>query len=76
MRSPQVDGSVRKALGIAGLCAAALIAQTNSAAKMDFRACKFRVMQDPRYRGKSRDSCDVQCVAAIKRCMASGGKTD
>src|SRR5262249_41193442 len=41
-----------------GLFAAALIVPANVADKMDFRACKFRVMQHSRYlSGKPRNIC-------------------
>jgi len=56
------------------IVAAALIVPANAGPKIDFRACKARVMQDARY--KSRKICGAQCAAAIKRCMASGGEID
>jgi len=65
---------MRKALSIAGLCAATLIVSPMAAATMDFRTCKFKVMHDARY--KSRNICGAQCAAAIKRCMASNGKVE
>jgi hypothetical protein len=69
--------AVTKTLAVIGLFAAAPIVPANTADKMDFRVCKSKVMQDARYlSGKSRNICGTQCAAAIKRCMASGGKID
>ena len=63
-----------KAVAITCLVAAALFVPVMAEAKMDFRACKFKVMQDARYLiGKSRKICGAQCAAAINRCMANGG---
>jgi hypothetical protein len=63
-----------KAIAITCLVAAALILPVMAGAKMDFRACKFRIMRDARYlTGKSRKICGAQCAAAINRCMANGG---
>jgi hypothetical protein len=61
-----------KALG-AGLLTATIILPTNATGKADFRTCKFRVMHDARYKSRI---CDAQCAAAIRRCMASGGKSN
>jgi hypothetical protein len=57
------------------IVAAALIVPANAGPKIEFRACKFKVMQDVRYlTGKSRNICGAQCAAAINQCMANGGK--
>jgi hypothetical protein len=72
VRRPWIDVCTWKALGIASLCAAMLLLPAKAA--MNFRTCKSKVMHDPRY--KSCSVCDAECAAAIKRCMASGGKID
>ena len=64
---------------IAGLAVAALVAPANAASKLSYGECKVRVTNDPGGRyvvGKSRNRCGHACVAAARRCMASGGKFD
>ena len=47
------------------------------AAKASYGDCRTKVMNDPRYSGDaSRFGCGARCAAAIRRCMANGGKVD
>ena len=69
-------GVILAKVGLAGFLAAALLAET-AVPKLDFRTCKSKIMQDPRYlTGAAHSVCGDRCAAAIKRCMASGGKID
>ena len=68
-----------KFLVVLGLATAVLVAPADAVARMSYGECKTRVMNDPGGRylvGKSRDRCGRACVAAARRCVASGGRFD
>jgi hypothetical protein len=68
-----------KSLSIVGLAIAVLVAPAYAATRLSYAECKIKVMHDPGGRylvGKSRDRCGHACVAAARRCRASGGKFD
>ena len=70
------EGMMAKIAVVAALVFLGLVVPAMAAQKASWGECRTKVVASPTYRVGTTSQCYEACQAAIRRCMANGGKVN